>query len=273
MKKIRSKVLKALALTLAISSLGTIAPNSLLTQAHADGQAYWQQINNNWYYKDSTGKVETGWIQDNGYWYYLDSNGVMKTGWIYDSGNWYYCWSNGQMATNTTINGYYVNSSGAWTTSTSLTSNSSGNDLTWKDINGNHRQRGDIAARVDDVNAANQLTNYNIDLSTDEKIKLDNLCIDLAKQKTTIDEARSNCIGKVVNGKYKISDIKFFDQVFNITTGTSTNAEVKAIKGSSLDDYNSSSTYKFDEFLVYSCGNDKSSLWESMRIVIECEAV
>lgn len=260
MKKV--KILKSIAAALTIASFIAIAPSKASAEE-------WKNVNGSWYYFDNNSKAQTGWINYNGYWYYCSSNGTMVTGWQQIGGNWYYFYSDGKMAKDTTIDGYYLNSGGAWTTST----NSSNNDLTWKDINGNHKQRGDIASRVDDVNAANQLTKYNIDLSNDEKIKLDNLCINLAKQKTTIDEARSNCIGKIINGKYKISDIKFFDQVFNITTGTTTNAEIKAIKDSSLDDYNSSSTYKFDEFLVYSCGNDKSSLWESMRIVIECEAV
>ena len=39
----------------------------------------------------------------------------MQTGWIYSSGKWYYCYPvSGNMATNTIINGYRVDSSGAW---------------------------------------------------------------------------------------------------------------------------------------------------------------
>lgn len=56
--------------------------------------------------------LANGWIE-NGEWYYYQ-NGYMKTGWIYDKGNWYYCYSNGMMAHDTVINGYYLNSSGAW---------------------------------------------------------------------------------------------------------------------------------------------------------------
>lgn len=60
--------------------------------------------------------METGWIKDtNGLWYYLNDNGSMKTGWLKDTdGKWYYLNSNGEMAIDTTINGYKVDSTGAW---------------------------------------------------------------------------------------------------------------------------------------------------------------
>lgn len=55
----------------------------------------------------------TGWYKSSNCWrFYKD--GVMQTGWIYDNGNWYYCYSNGQMASNTTIDGYKLNSNGSW---------------------------------------------------------------------------------------------------------------------------------------------------------------
>lgn len=48
-------------------------------------------------------------------WWYTEGN-TWATGWRYINGNWYYFYSDGYMAHNTTINGYYVNSNGAWTT-------------------------------------------------------------------------------------------------------------------------------------------------------------
>lgn len=108
----------------------------------------WEKIGANWYFfdkKDFT--MQTGWLKDNGVWYYLtdysdvDKNtmnkelGTMKTGWLQKQGKWYFlnnngamvskCWmqingtwyyfyGDGSMAANTTIGGYYVNSSGAW---------------------------------------------------------------------------------------------------------------------------------------------------------------
>lgn len=48
-------------------------------------------------------------------WWYTEGN-TWATGWRYINGNWYYFYSDGYMAHNTTINGYYVNSNGVWTT-------------------------------------------------------------------------------------------------------------------------------------------------------------
>ena len=36
----------------------------------------------------------------------------MHTGWLNYGGTWYYLYSNGKMATNTTIDGWVINSSG-----------------------------------------------------------------------------------------------------------------------------------------------------------------
>lgn len=104
----------------------------------------WNEENGNWYYfygngqmateftglggeaiyyfssqSDGRAVMVTGWQKISGDWYYFNPNsdgykGIMKRGWIYDGGNWYYLYYNGQMAHNTTIDGYYVNSSGAW---------------------------------------------------------------------------------------------------------------------------------------------------------------
>ena len=68
---------------------------------------------------DGRAVMVTGWQKINGDWYYFNPNsdgfkGIMKRGWIYDGANWYYLYSTGEMAHNTTIDGYYVNSSGAW---------------------------------------------------------------------------------------------------------------------------------------------------------------
>lgn len=95
----------------------------------------WAQVNNNWYMvsktgdpqtgwqKDSTGWVylapsngvmQTGWSKQGDTWYYLGSNGYMTTGWVKDNNNWYYMNSDGSMASNTTIDGYNLDSNGAW---------------------------------------------------------------------------------------------------------------------------------------------------------------
>ena len=91
----------------------------------ANASSYWSQQNNIWYYLEN-GNKKTGWLNDNGTWYYLKEDGAMATGWILDKGNWYYFYSNGSMAHDTTIDGYYLNSSGAWTTNTASSSSSTG---------------------------------------------------------------------------------------------------------------------------------------------------
>lgn len=77
---------------------------------------YWienGQKSKTWFFTRDNGYfLANGWIES-GEWYYYQ-NGYMKTGWVYDNGNWYYCYSNGMMAHDTVINGYYLNSSGAW---------------------------------------------------------------------------------------------------------------------------------------------------------------
>jgi len=76
----------------------------------------WVQDGNSWYHLDSSGTMQTGWIKDTrGNWYYLSDNGAMKTGWLKDTdGKWYYLNTNGDMAVNTVIDGYAVDSTGAW---------------------------------------------------------------------------------------------------------------------------------------------------------------
>jgi len=55
-------------------------------------------------------------------WWYTEGN-TWATGWRYINGNWYYFYSDGYMAHDTTIDRYYVNSSGAWTTNQTSTVN------------------------------------------------------------------------------------------------------------------------------------------------------
>lgn len=103
--------------------LGTIA--GVKIGMNANSNSYWTKSNGYWYYMDN-GDKKTGWLNDNGTWYYLKDDGTMATGWILDKGNWYYLYSNGSMAHDTTIDGYYLNNSGAWTTSSGSSSTSTG---------------------------------------------------------------------------------------------------------------------------------------------------
>ncbi|GAA0076655.1 hypothetical protein UT300005_10330 [Clostridium sp. CTA-5] len=80
-----------------------------------NGAIYYLNPNSDGY----QGAMKTGWNKINGYWYYFNPlsdgyKGLMARGWLQEGGNWYYFYYDGTMAANTTINGYYVNSSGAW---------------------------------------------------------------------------------------------------------------------------------------------------------------
>lgn len=97
----------------------------------------WVQINNKWQYNDMTGNpiknswfydrnygknyylqadgtMATGWLNNNEKWYYLGMDGGMKTGWVLDGSKYYYLYDDGAMAKNTTINGYKIDGTGAW---------------------------------------------------------------------------------------------------------------------------------------------------------------
>lgn len=85
---------------------------------YLDSEGYmktgWISYNNKWYYTNSNGEMQTGWILDGGSWYYLNKGGVMVTGWAKDTdGKWYYFNESGKMLSNTTIDGYNLNSDGS----------------------------------------------------------------------------------------------------------------------------------------------------------------
>ena len=73
----------------------------------------WQKINSNWFYFEDSGAMVTGWKMIGNDWYRFNSVGVMQTGWVCVGGNWYYFYSSGKMASNTTVDGYSINSNGA----------------------------------------------------------------------------------------------------------------------------------------------------------------
>lgn len=77
-------------------------------------QTGWQQVNGVWYSLNNDGSMAINWKQTNGYWYLLNNDGSMMTGWQEAYGKWYYLYSNGSMASNTEIDGFRVDASGAW---------------------------------------------------------------------------------------------------------------------------------------------------------------
>ncbi|OOM05674.1 autolysin [Clostridium saccharobutylicum] len=97
--------------------LGVVLSTNFIIQANASSNAGWVQASNgSWNYNKADGSKTTGWLQDGKDWYYFWSDGSMATGWVQSNGTWYYLTSNGTMATDTVVNGYYVNSTGAYTT-------------------------------------------------------------------------------------------------------------------------------------------------------------
>ena len=80
----------------------------------------WLEINSVWYYFGTDGIMATGWLKDNGNYFYLDpSTGAMVTGWKEIDGTWYYFNTigngfKGMMLADTTVDGYALDSNGAW---------------------------------------------------------------------------------------------------------------------------------------------------------------
>lgn len=78
-------------------------------------QTGWVNLGGTWYYLNDSGAMLTGWQQMDGIWYYFDNSGAMQTGWAQVNGTWYYLYDSGAMATNTVIDGWYIDWSGVAT--------------------------------------------------------------------------------------------------------------------------------------------------------------
>lgn len=71
----------------------------------------WKEEKGSWYfYKDN--EKQKDWVKDKDSWYYLGTDGKMRIGWIKSNDKWYYMNEDGTMATNTTIDGCYLNNDG-----------------------------------------------------------------------------------------------------------------------------------------------------------------
>ncbi len=72
----------------------------------------WKSINDKWYYFSKGGGEENKWNS-------MEPSGCMKTGWVYSedfdctSHGWYFN-SDGSLATNTYIDGNWVDGRGCW---------------------------------------------------------------------------------------------------------------------------------------------------------------
>ncbi|KOR55621.1 hypothetical protein FDA33_10475 [Clostridium botulinum] len=257
----KNKILKTLALTLALTSACALTPRI----ANAEGQAYWKSINNNWYYIDSVGKATTGWLQDGANWYYMWSDGTMaKDTWIQSAnGNWYYLGSNGAMLCNTTIGNYTLGSDGAWIISQK-------GSLTFADLTIAHVPREDLSQNSRQESLANSLSACNISLSDDNNKLLSSIAFNLAQEKLYLSEAKNQCIGKVID-KYMITDIKMFSQEFkNIDCIGVGNEKDVVTQKSNVVDYKSNANYVYDKYLIlHKTVNHVGSEFAAIRVVIE----
>jgi len=72
-------------------------------------QTSWLEDGDYWLYLRACGAKATGWVQTGGSWFYLCSDdGVMQTSWVRYNGTWHYLRGNGAMATG------WVEYDGAW---------------------------------------------------------------------------------------------------------------------------------------------------------------
>lgn len=73
----------------------------------------WQTVDGKRYHLDESGRMAVGWFQQDGAWYYAGKDGAIQTGWVMDQpGKYYYLNADGTMAHDTTVDGYWLDSSG-----------------------------------------------------------------------------------------------------------------------------------------------------------------
>lgn len=76
-------------------------------------QTGWQNIDGTRYYLNDNGAMAVGWFVYFDNWYYAGKDGAIQTGWVMvEPGKYYYLNEDGTMAHDTTIDGYWLDSSG-----------------------------------------------------------------------------------------------------------------------------------------------------------------
>lgn len=125
----------------------------------------WINENKNWYYMNESGSMKTGWQKINGTWYFMDDLGRMETGWLKDKDVWYYLNKSGAMVFNTTIDGYYLGTDGAWIENTSGNETNEGNvnlkNVVMKAEKSTY-ELGTKEIKVDITNNSNQEVSYGL---------------------------------------------------------------------------------------------------------------
>lgn len=75
----------------------------------------WMHNARGWWYQNADGTYPINqWKYISKNWYYMSVNGQMLTGWQIIGDDWYYFDGSETMAVDAWIDGYYVNSNGAW---------------------------------------------------------------------------------------------------------------------------------------------------------------
>lgn len=256
-----SKLLKTLALTLSLTSIGALAPMV--------ANAAWYQSGNEWYYTNNSGSNVTGWQQIDGNWYYMWSDGSMaKNTWLESNSKWYYLGNTGAMVYNTVIDGYTIGSEGYWI----VTSNG---ELQYEDVKPTHAYfRSDLSQGSRYVQMSDSLSSSNINITNEESQKLLNaIAGNLSQEKLDLSEAKSNCIGKTIDGKYVIQNITFLSRTYKDTDCIGIGNQADVVKQSDIMDYKPSSSYVYDKYLIFNSSQNNSSQWEVKRIVIEFKEV
>ena len=113
-----NEIAKGYGINLNIKNPGWYKENNKWYYVTEQGEFYkngWKKISDKWYYFETDGAMRTGWKKISDKWYYFETDGAMRTGWKKISDKWYYFETDGSMKTNTTIDGWIIDSSGVAT--------------------------------------------------------------------------------------------------------------------------------------------------------------
>lgn len=138
---------------LIVTSIFTIIPIRASAEWKQDSNGWWNTEEDSW---------SVGWKEISGEWYYFDNNGYMKTGWIQHDNKWYYLHNDGSMAKNTTIEGYVLDSNGAWIQTTQNSSSTS------KENNANN---SNVVSNNTKASDSNNLISGNVEQAVSQAIK------------------------------------------------------------------------------------------------------
>ena len=107
--------LKIMLCTLFLSILCVI-PTIAAPKDAKQGTYTWEAVGEKWSCYDKNVNLAKGWIlQDNNV-YFINNDGIMETGWIKNENSWYYLdYSTGILAKNRWVDNYFVDKDGKMT--------------------------------------------------------------------------------------------------------------------------------------------------------------